>query len=122
MHHLLPVLPRAFTALGLAPEREASRGATSPLALEGAPAMALDGTERRRQRPITVAPQQEQSSGQKKPHTDTNLLLVNAHTDKVISLGPTVAGPKHDKKAAEEEEIAFRPMPRATRPQAFRAR
>jgi hypothetical protein len=32
---------------------------------------------------------------------------VNEHTDKVISLGPTVAGKKHDKKAAEEEEMAY---------------
>ena len=32
---------------------------------------------------------------------------MNEHTDKVIYLGPTVAGKKHDKKAAEEEEIAY---------------
>ena len=32
---------------------------------------------------------------------------MNEHTDKVISLGPTVAGKKHDKKAAAEEEIAY---------------
>jgi len=106
MHHVLPVLPRAFAALGLAPERDASRGATSTLALEGAPDMAIDGTERRLQRPITAAQQQEQYSGKKKTHTDNNLLLVNEHTDTVISLGPAVAGKKPDKKAADEEEIA----------------
>src|SRR6516164_4822064 len=107
IHHLLPVLQRALAALGLAPERDASRGATSPLAREGAPAMALDGTERRRQRPTNAAQQQEQYSGKKKTHTDKNLLLVNKHTAKVIYLGPTVAGKKHDKKAADEEEIAY---------------
>ena len=107
IHHLLPVLQRALAVLGLAPEREASQVATSPLALEGAPAMAIDGTERRRQRPTNAAQQQEQYSGKKKTHTDKNLLLVNAHTDKVIYLGPTVAGKKHDKKAADEEEIAY---------------
>ena len=31
---------------------------------------------------------------------------MNEHTDKVIELGPTVAGKKHDKKAADEEESA----------------
>ena len=107
IHHLLPVLQRALAALGLAPERDASRVATSPLALEGAPDMAIDGTERRRQRPTNAAQQQEQYSGKKKTHTDKNLLLVNEHTDKVIYLGPTVAGKKHDKKAADEEEIAY---------------
>ena len=37
IHHLLPVLQHAFATLGVAPERDASRVATSPLALEGAP-------------------------------------------------------------------------------------
>ncbi len=69
--------------------------------------MAIDGTERRRRRPTNAAQQQEQYSGKKKTHTDKNLLLVNEHTDKVIYLGPTVAGKKHDKKAADEEEIAY---------------
>src|SRR5712664_1963045 len=46
IHHLLPVLQRALAALGMAPERDASQLATSPLALEGAPDMVLDGTER----------------------------------------------------------------------------
>jgi hypothetical protein len=107
MHHLLPVLQRTLAALGMAPERDASRVATSPLALEGAPDMVIDGTERRRQRPTNAAQQQEQYSGKKKTHTDKNLLLVNEHTDKVISLGPTIAGKKPDKKAADEGEIAY---------------
>src|SRR5919205_3202459 len=51
IHRLLPVLRCALAALDMAPERDASRVATSPLMLEGAPAGALDGTERRRQRP-----------------------------------------------------------------------
>ena len=93
----------------MAPERDPRRVATSPLALEGVPAMAIDGTERRRQRPINAAQQQEQYSGKKQTHTDTNLRLVNEHPDKVISLGPTVAGKKHDKKAADEEAIAYPP-------------
>ena len=105
IHHLLPVLPQVFAALGLAPERDASRGATSPLAREGAPDMASDGTERHRQRPTHAAQQQEQYSGKKKTHTDKNLLLVNEHTKKVVYLGPTVAGKTHDKKAADTAQI-----------------
>jgi len=105
MHHVLPVLPRAFAALGVAPERDASQVATSPLALEGAPDGALDGTERRRQRPTDASQHQEHDSGKKKTPTDKNLLLVNEHTDTVVSLGPTVAGKKHDKKAADAVEM-----------------
>src|SRR4029453_15902338 len=107
IHRLLPVLQRALATLGMAPERDASRVAPSPLALEGAPEMAIDGTERRRQRPTNAAQQQEQYSGKKKTHTDKNLLLVNEHTDKVIYLGPTVAAKKQDKKAADEGEISY---------------
>jgi len=105
--HLLPVLQRAFVALGVAPERDASRVATSPLALEGAPDVVMDGTERRRQRPTDAAQQKEQYSGKKKTHTDKNLVLVNEHTNKVVYLGPTVPGKTHDKQAADAAQIGY---------------
>ena len=107
LHRLWPVLQQALRELGQAPERDASRVATSPLAREGAPDVALDGTERRRQRPSAPSQPQEHDSGKKKTPTDTNLLLVNAHTDQVVSLGPTVAGTKHDKKAADEAHRGY---------------
>ena len=107
MHRLLPVLQRAFAALGVAPERDATRVATSPLALEGAPDGVIDGTERRRQRPTDAAQHKEQYSGKKKTHTDKNLLLVNEHTTKVVYLGPTVVGKMHDKKVADEAQICY---------------
>jgi hypothetical protein len=109
IHHLLPVLQHALAALGVAPERDASRVATSPLALEGAPDVVIDGTERRRQRPTDAAQQKEQYSGKKKTHTDKNLLLVNEHTTKVVYLGPTVAGKTHEKKAADAAQICYPP-------------
>ena len=95
LHHLLPVLQHALATLGVAPERDASRVATSPQAHEGAPDGDLDGTERRRHRPTDATPQKELYRGKKKTHTDKNLLLVNAHTNKVAYLGPTVAGKTH---------------------------
>jgi hypothetical protein len=107
LHRLWPVLHQALRDMGQAPERDASRVATSPLALEGAPDLAIDGTERRRQRPTDASQQQEHDSGKKKTHTDKNLLLVNEHTDKVVYLGPTVAGKKHDKKMADEAQIPY---------------
>ncbi len=107
IHHLLPVLQRALAALDVAPERDAGRVATSPLALEGAPNLALDGTERRRQRPQEAIAQTEHDSGKKQAHTDKNLLLVNANTRKVSYLGPTIAGKTHDKKAADAAQIAY---------------
>lgn len=66
IHRLLPVLQRALAALGMAPERDASRVATSPLTREGAPDSVIDGTERRRQRPTNAMQQKELYSGKKK--------------------------------------------------------
>lgn len=107
IHHLLPVVQRALAALALAPERDARRVATSPLTWEGAPDLALDGTERRRQRPTDPLQQRAHYSGKKKAHTDKNLLLVNEHTGKVVYLGPTLAGHTHDKKAADAVPILY---------------
>ena len=107
IHRLLPVLRRALAVLNMAPERDASRVATSPLMLEGTPAGALDGTERRRQRPTEAAPQTAHDSGKKKAHTDKNVLLINAYTSTVVYLSPTVAGKTHDKKAADEADLVY---------------
>ena len=107
IHHLLPVLQHALATLGVAPERDASRVARSPLMLEGDPVGALDGTERRRQRPTEAAQQTAHYSGKKKAHTDKNVLLINEYTSKVVYLSPTVAGKTHDKKAADEADLVY---------------
>jgi hypothetical protein len=107
MHRLLPVLRGALAALDMAPERDASQVATSPLMLEGAPAGAMDGTERRRQRPTAASKQTAHYSGKKKAHTDKNVLLINEYTRKVVYLSPTVAGRTHDKKAADDADLVY---------------
>jgi Helix-turn-helix of DDE superfamily endonuclease/DDE superfamily endonuclease len=107
LHQLLPVLQAALAALGFAPARDASRLATNPLLGEGAPAGAIDGTERRRQRPIDAQRQKEHYSGKKKTHTDKNILLVNEITSKVAYLSSTVAGTTHDKKAADKAKMTY---------------
>jgi hypothetical protein len=73
--------------------------------LEGAPVGALDGTERRRQRPTAAANQTAPDSGKTQAHTDQHGLLSNAYTSKVVSLSPTGAGKTHDKKAADEADL-----------------
>ena len=87
----------------------------------GRPDMAIDGTERRRQRPTNAAQQQEQYSGKKKTHTDKNILLVNEHTTTVVYLGPTVGGKSTTRKRPMKERLPIRPTPRSTRTRAFRA-
>lgn len=107
IHRLLAVLQGALRELGMAPERHAERVETNPLAVAGTQELALDGTERRRQRPQDAACQSAHYSGKTKAHTDKNLLLVNETTRQVIYLSPTVAGARHDKRAADEAHITY---------------
>ena len=109
MHRFLPVLQQAFATLGMAPERDATRGATSPLALEGAPDEVIDGTARRRPRPLNAVQHKEHDSGKKTTHTDKHLVLINAHPTNVVSLSPTVAGTTPDKKAADTAQMVYPP-------------
>ncbi len=109
IQRLLPVLQTALQTLGHAPERDATAVADSPLVWETAPGLAIDGTERRRQRPSDPTRQRRHYSGKKKTHTDKNILLVNEESRKVIYLGPTLPGTIHDKKAADEAAIVYPP-------------
>src|SRR4249919_496233 len=108
MHRFLPVLQHAWRAMGQAPERDAQRVETSALALAGAPTLAVDGPERRRQRPRDAATPKEHDSGKNKTPTDNNILLINEHTGKVVYRGPTLPGQTHDKKAVDEAPVAYR--------------
>ncbi len=107
IHQLLPVLQQGLADLGMRPEREAGGVAASPLALEGTSDLAIDGSERRRQRPQDDEVQKAHYSGKKKTHTDKNLLLVNEDTGKVAYLSPTGRGKTHDKKLADEAGINY---------------
>ena len=107
IHRLLPVLQQALADLGHCPEREGVRVVDHRFATEGGAALALDGTERRRQRPTDDAHQRAHYSGKKKTHTDKNLLLVNEATRKVVYLSPTACGKTHDKKLADEAAVAY---------------
>lgn len=107
LQHLLPVLQQALRDAGYAPERDAQQIADQPLLDVGGPALAIDGTERRRQRPQDPDQQKAHYSGKKKTHTDKNILLVHEPTTRVLYLGPTVPGSTHDKKAADEAAIRY---------------
>jgi hypothetical protein len=107
IHRLLPVRQQALADLGMQPERDARRVAGHPLPWEGAPDLAIDGTDRRRQRPVEPTKQREHYSGKKKAHTDKNILLVHETTSKVVSLGPTEPGKTHDKQAADQAQLAY---------------
>jgi hypothetical protein len=107
IHCLLPVLQETLSLIGMKPERDSSLVATNIATSEGGVNLAIDGTERRLQRPTDPIKQREKWSGKKKAHTDKNILLVNENTRRVVYLSPTVEGKKHDIKATKEAEISY---------------
>lgn len=107
IHRLLPLLQQSLADCGMKPQRDGQLVGENPSTSEGGANLAIDGTERRRQRPTDPIKQRENYSGKKKAHTDKNILLVNENSKKVVYLSPTVEGKKHDKKAAEEAEISY---------------
>lgn len=109
IHALLPILDESLAELGMVPERNPEAVADSPLVNASAPDLLIDGTERRIQRPKDEEEQKEHYSGKKKAHTDKNIVLVNSHTKKVVYLSPTENGKKHDKRIADENDIAYPP-------------
>jgi len=109
IHRLLPVLQEGLTTLGVMPERDGPAFAQAGHNPGERADYILDGTERRRQRPKDVQKQALHYSGKKKAHSDKNLVIVNRRSKRVAYLGPTRAGKTHDKKMADEEQIAYPP-------------
>jgi Helix-turn-helix of DDE superfamily endonuclease len=68
IHRLLPVLQQALQTMGHTPERDGSQLAEHELAQVGGPDLVIDGTERRRQRPLEAEAQRAQYSGKKNAH------------------------------------------------------
>ena len=69
----------------------------------------LDATERPIPRPQDPERQTACYSGKKKRHTLKNTVVTNATGRKIVFLGATTAGSRHDKRLAEEDAPPFPP-------------
>ena len=107
IHRLMPVLNIALQQLHYAPERNPVAFPQSGATSDRPPALLIDGTERRRQRPKNPEKQGENYSGKKKAHTDKNLIIANEQTRQVDYLSQTRGGKIHDKKMADLEAIQY---------------
>lgn len=107
IHRLLPLVREALDELGVMPERDAQAFAKVQTKRRSGRVVILDGTERRRQRPKHPEKQALHYSGKKKTHTDKNLVIAEKKTRRVNYLSPTYAGTAHDKKMADQENIAY---------------
>jgi hypothetical protein len=121
IHVLSEVLRLTLTELGHTPERdpqkvkellasymdgsqECSEECSVETEMEN---FAIDGTERRRQRPKDQEEQKRFYSGKKKAHTVKNNVIVTLGNRRVEYLGFTWEGKKHDKSICDEEGHEF---------------
>jgi len=118
IHVLSEVLRLALAELGHIPERNPQKvkellesymdesGGSSQDKTE-TENFAIDGTERRRQRPKDQEEQKRFYSGKKKTHTVKNNVIVTLGKRRVEYLGSTWEGRKHDKNICDEEGHEF---------------
>src|SRR6266550_1952730 len=108
-HRLLPVLRNALDDLGVLPERNGVQFGSSLLDRNEQPRLIIDATERRRQRPKKPEKQAAHYSGKKKTHTDKNVVIVSAGSQRVGFLSQTYVGKTHEKKMADQENLSYPP-------------
>lgn len=106
VHRLTPILNAALGYDQHLPARQAKDIETI---LASCPELEfmIDGTERRIRRPKDPEQQKAKYSGKKKGHTIKNNSITEKRTGKIKGLSPTVAGHKHDKKLADEQNLCF---------------
>jgi len=106
VHRLLPVLEQA---LGHACALPLRRGATMAEMLAQCPELEfwIDATERPIQRPSDGDRQQTYYSGKKKRHTVKNTVVTPKRGRRILYLGETVEGKRHDKQTAEDDPPPF---------------
>lgn len=109
LHRLLPILHEALDELGVLPERDGRHFAQSQAACGEGPRLIIDGTERRRQRPKNPEKQAAHYTGKKKTHTDKNVVIANARSQRIGFLSGTCPGSRHDKAVADQEVISYPP-------------
>lgn len=105
-HRLLPVLEPALGHECALPLR---KGATMVEVLERCPGLEywVDATERPIPRPQDAERQRQDYSGKKKRHTVKNTVVTPQQGRRVLYLGETVEGKRHDKQLAEDDAPPF---------------
>jgi DDE superfamily endonuclease/Helix-turn-helix of DDE superfamily endonuclease len=106
IHRLTPIVNQA---LGYQLQLPARQPAELHEVLAACPGMGflIDGTERPIRRPKDPCRRREDYSGKKKRHTKKNIVITDQPTGKVLGLGQTRPGSRHDKACADEDGYVF---------------
>ena len=102
IHILTRVLKKALDDGGHLPERDPQK-LEDVINKSSEGEYAIDGTERRIQRPKDKEEQEQYYSGKKKTHTVKNIIIGGIIGRKVNYLSQTYEGKRHDKKIVDEE-------------------
>lgn len=108
IHRLTKVLYKALERDHYLPPRS-STGLLALLEQEKEQALAIDASERRRERPKEAKAQKRYYSGKKKCHTLKNDLISGLEDSQIKYLSPTQAGSRADKAIADEAELVYPP-------------
>ena len=106
IHRLTPVLKKALAAAKELPGRTADevKGRMRKCPKR---AFIIDGTDRPIRRPQDSERRRTDYSGKKKRHVKKNIVITEKATGKVLGLGATQPGSKHDKACADEDGYTF---------------
>ena len=105
IHRLTPIVNRA---LGSELQLPARQPAPLQEVLSACPGLEflIDGTERPLRRPKDRQRRRDDYSGKTKRHTKKNIVITDKASGKVVGLGPTHAGRRHDKACADDDGYA----------------
>ena len=106
IHRLTPLVKQTLGNEGQLPVRTAT-DLKELLAVCPELAFLIDGTDRPIRRPQDSQARRNDYSGKKKRHTKKNIIITEKATGRVLSLGPTEPGSKHDKACVDDEEYTF---------------
>jgi DDE superfamily endonuclease/Helix-turn-helix of DDE superfamily endonuclease len=106
IHRLTPIVNRA---LGYQLQLPVRQPAQLHEVLASCPGLKflLDGTERPIRRPKDSQRRREDYSGKKKRHTKKNIVITDQPRGKILGLGPTHAGSRHDKACVDDDGYVF---------------
>src|SRR3954453_6672430 len=96
IHRLTPIVKKALGREMQLPARDAASLQEVLEACEESQFI-IDGTERPIRRPQDPERQRNDYSGKKKRHTKKNIVITEKSTGKILGLGKTQAGSRHDK-------------------------
>lgn len=106
IHRLTPLVNQALGYQLQLPARNAAELPDVLAACTGLEFL-LDGTERPIRRPQDRQRRKDDYSGKKKRHTKKNIVLTDKASGRVVVLGQTQPGSKHDKSCVDAEGYAY---------------